>query len=267
MSHSISRHPVHNRLVPHSSESKRNMPNTTNDLPPPINHIFVDYENVHDIDPTIIGSKTVHVTLMLGAKKTKFDATVVEKLMQHVATVEIIRLTSPGRNALDFTLAYYLGRAALADPCGYFHIVSKDKGFDPLIEHLRGKHIRARRHDDFSNLTFLAPAKPSATTEPVVTTASKQPAPPTPAASPASKSPPKPKPPAAGLEELEARVLKYLRKPTTNRPRTKEKLVSDLITHLGKKITKSDALTLIKIICQAGLLVIDDKGKVIYHLD
>ena len=56
------------------------MPKETNDLPPPVNHVFVDYENVHAVDPSIIGSKTVHVTLLLGAKKTKLDAAVVEKL-------------------------------------------------------------------------------------------------------------------------------------------------------------------------------------------
>jgi hypothetical protein len=223
----------------------------TNDLPPPVNHVFVDYENVHAVDPTIIGSKTVHVTLLLGAKKTKLDATVVEKLMQHAATVEMIRLTSSGRNALDFTLAYYLGRAVLADPCGHFHIVSKDKGYDALIEHLRGKHIFARRHEDFTTLTSSATAKPSAATSSVATLA--------------AKASPKPKPPAS-LEALETRVLEHFRKPTTNRPRTKNKLTSHLISHLGKKVTEAEVLQLIEMLSQAGHLVIGDKGKVTYHL-
>lgn len=215
------------------------MQTETNDLPPPVNHVFVDYENVHTVEPAIIGSKTVHVTLLLGAKNTKLDATVVEKLMQHAATVEMIRLTSSGRNALDFTLAYYVGRAVLADPSGYFHIVSKDRGYDALITHLRSKHIRARRHEDFSTLTFSA--------------------------SPAA-SPPKPKPPVPALESLELRVLVHLRKPSTNRPRTQQKLVSHLVTHLGKKVTETDVLELVQMMSQAGHFVIDDKGKVIYHL-
>jgi len=57
--------------------------------------------------------------------------------------VQLVRLTATGKNALDFTLAYYVGRAVAADPTGFFHIVSKDTGYDPLIEHLRSKHIRA----------------------------------------------------------------------------------------------------------------------------
>jgi len=228
------------------------MPNEINDLPPPVNHVFVDYENVREVDPAIVGSKTVQLTLLLGAQKTKLDATLVEKLIQYAATVEMVRLKSSGRNALDFALAYYLGRAVHADPCGYFHIVSKDKGYDALIEHLRSKHIRVHRHDSFTTLTFTPRTKPAVATPPVATSA--------------AKSPTKVKPVPTHLESLEARVLEHLRKPATNRPRTKQKLVSHLITHLGKKVTEAEVLDLVELIGQAGHLVIDEKGKVIYHL-
>jgi len=227
------------------------MPNESNDLPPPINHVFVDYENVHAVDPAIIGSRAVHVTLLLGARKTKLDATVVEKLMQHAATVEMIRLTSSGRNALDFALAYYLGRAVVADPCGHFHIVSKDKGYDALIEHLRSKRIFARRHEDFTTLTSSAAAKPAVSTLPSTLLATK----------------PQPKVETVALREKAARVLEHFRKPTTNRPRTKNRLTSHLVSHLGKKVTEAEVSRIIEMLSQAGHLVIDDKGKVTYHLD
>src|SRR5215831_6557733 len=130
------------------------MTTNSSDLPLPVNHIFVDYENVHTVDSSIFGNKTVHLTLLLGANKAKLDSELVEKLLNHAAAVELIRLESSGRNALDFSLAYYVGRAVAANPLGHFHIVSKDKGYDPLIEHLRSKHIRVKRHGDFSTLTF-----------------------------------------------------------------------------------------------------------------
>jgi len=244
------------------------MQTETNDLPPPVNHIFVDYENVREVDPAIIGAKTVHVTLLLGAQKTKLDATLVEKLLQHAAHVELIRLKSSGRNALDFALAYYLGRAVLADPCGYFHLVSKDTGYDPLIEHLRSKHIRVRRHDDYSTLTLSAPPKASAVTTP----ATPKLAPPVTPATPSQKTPvpatkpePRPKPEPSDLEKLEAKVLAHLRKPATKRPGTQKNLVSYLISHLGKKITEAQALALINMLSRDGHLAVDDKGKVTYH--
>src|SRR6266436_4928242 len=121
------------------------MPTATH-LPPPVNHVFVDFENVHEVDLAIIGSKAVSFTLLVGSRQTKLDVSIVEKLLQHATSVQLVRLTSGGKNALDFVLAYHVGRAAAADPAGCFHIVSRDTGFNPLVEHLRSKHIRAHRH-------------------------------------------------------------------------------------------------------------------------
>ena len=228
------------------------MPNETNDLPPPVSHIFVDFENIHEIDLAVIGNKTVHFTLLLGSRQTKLDVALVEKLLHHAATVELVRLTSAGKNALDFTLSYYVGRAAVADPTGYFHIVSKDAGFDPLIEHLRSKRIRAHRHEDFTRLTLSAATKPLGSA-------------PVPAA-PAVKAPPKPKAQPSHLEALEARALQHLRKRATYRPGNKKRLVSDLVTHLGNKITEAEALQLVEFLGEAGHLVINEKDMITSHL-
>src|SRR5712671_5860251 len=118
------------------------MPASATHLPPPVNHVFVDFENVHKVDLAVIGNKAVSFTLLVGPRQTKLDVSLVEKLFERAVSVQLVRLTSAGRNALDFTLAYYVGRAVAADPTGYFHIVSKDMGFDPLIEHLRSRHVR-----------------------------------------------------------------------------------------------------------------------------
>jgi len=230
------------------------MNRTVPDLPPPVNHIFVDFENVHSIDLAVIGSKTVHLTLLLGPRQTKLDVTLVEKLLQHAAAVQLVRLVSGGSNALDFTIAYYVGLAVAADPSGFFHIVSKDAGYDPLIEHLRSKHIRARRHDDFTALMFSAPGKLPLTAPPPATLK--------------PKSPPKLRaqsPVVAVLDETEKRVLEHLSQPFT-RPRTRARLLSFLIALHGHKMTEAEALTLVENLGQAGHLVIDAKGKVNYHL-
>ena len=173
-----------------------------------MNHVFVDFENVHEVDPAVIGARSVSLTLLLGARQTKLDAALVEKLMEHAATVQLVRLTSSGKNALDFALAYYVGRAVMADPTGRFHIVSRDTGFDPLIEHLRSRHIHAHRHDDFTPLTSSAPAKP----------------------------------PSAPPEDLLTRVLEHLRKHVTNRPKRKKTLVSHLLAFSGNAATEADVL-------------------------
>ena len=114
----------------------------------------------------MIGAKAVSFTLMVGAKQTKLDTELVEKLMGHSSSVRLVGLKSSGKNALDFALAYYLGRAALADPAAYFHIIAKDGGYDPLIEHLRDRHINVRRHVSCAELTFSWPGKAVAVSEP-----------------------------------------------------------------------------------------------------
>jgi hypothetical protein len=198
---------------------------------PPINHVFVDFENVHEVDPSVIGARSVSLTLLLGARQTKLDAALVEKLLEHAASVQLVRLTTSGTNALDFALAYYVGRAAVADPTGWFHIVSKDTGFDPLIEHLRSRHIHARRHDDFTTLTFSAPAK----------------LPPTPP------------------EDLMPRVLEHLAKHVNNRPKRKKTLVSHLLAFSGNGATEADALGLVERLVKDRRISIGEKDAVTYH--
>ena len=101
-----------------------------------MNHVFVDFENGQKINLALVGNKAVSLVLLIGMKQ-KVSGELVERLMEYAASVQLIRLTLTGRNALDFTLAYYVGRAVLSDPTGYFHIISKDTGYDPLVEHLK----------------------------------------------------------------------------------------------------------------------------------
>ena len=54
-------------------------------LPPPVNHVFVDFENVHEIDLSIIGSKAVSFMLLVGARQTKLDVELVARLLEHAA--------------------------------------------------------------------------------------------------------------------------------------------------------------------------------------
>ena len=155
--------------------------------------------------------------------------------MENAASIQLVRLTTSGRNALDFALAYYVGRAVAADPTGHFHIVSKDTGFDPLIEHLRSRHIHADRHDDFAPLTA-----------------------PTPVSAPA-------KPPSAAQEDLLTRASEHLRKLVTNRPKRKKTLISHLRSRFDKTATDAAMLDLVDRLSKAGHLTIREKDAVTYH--
>lgn len=229
----------------------------TNDALPPMNHVFVDFENMHHVDLSVLGAKAVSFTLLLGAKQTKLDVALVEKLMAHAASVQLIRLTSSGKNALDFALAYYLGRSVLADPTAYFHVVAKDGGYDPLIEHLRSRGFRARRHESFDTLTFSGPPKAAATVAS---------APPVPAPKAKAKAVAKPKAAVAGPVDHMARAVERLRKNVKSRPNTKTKLLRDLKAKMGNAATDQDAMAILDGLIKRGHITIADNEGVAYHL-
>ena len=222
------------------------------DTPTPVNHVFVDFENVHTVDTSLIGAKAVTLTLLMGAKQTKLDVDIVEQLLKHAASVQLIRLKSSGKNALDFALAYELGRAAATHPRDYFHIVSKDQGFKPLIEELRLKNIRVRLHADFSTLTFAADGALAKITS-------------TDASAGAKLPPPLPLVPVI-LSDNAQRILENLRKGTA-RPRTKKTLVAHAVSLLGKKVVPLEAEKAVEELIKSGHVTLNDKGALTYHLD
>lgn len=221
-------------------------------LTPPIDHVLVDFENVCEIDTTIFAAKNVDFRLLLGAGQTKLDIGLVEKLLLHAASVQLVRLTSRGKNALDLTLAYYLGEALAADPTGIFHIVSKDKGFDPLIQHLQSKHHQVQRHDSFASVTFGGLPKsrqsdPSATLPMCV--------------------PAKTKTAPLSLDGLLDQAVAQLRKTAAHRPKSRISLLRYLITYLRPEVTETTAESIIEALASTGHLAIDGKGAVSYSLE
>ena len=92
------------------------------------NHVFVDFENVCEIDPDILEKETSTFTLLLGARPNETESRAGRETLAPCLVGAVG--SSSFQNALDFTLAYYLGKAVTADPNGFFHVVSKDSGFD-----------------------------------------------------------------------------------------------------------------------------------------
>jgi hypothetical protein len=225
------------------------------ELSPPMNHVFVDFENVHQIDLSIIGDKSVSFMLLVGASQTKFNVELVEKLMERAASIQLERLKSSGKNALDFALSFYVGRAVAADPTGYFHIISKDKGFDPLIEHLRSRNIRARRHNDFAELSFTAPPKPAAI---------KSPSAGSPSVPPKAQIAPK-NAAAKPRSDALSRVLAGLRKNPKSRPGTRTALLHYIQTLMAWP-DEAKAAKFVGKLEKDGHLSLSDKGAVTYPL-
>jgi hypothetical protein len=231
---------------------------------PPVNHIFVDFENVHEVEHSVIGQESVRLTLLLGPNQKKLDADLVEKLLQHASSVHLVRLTNSGRNALDFTLAYYVGRAAVLDPSGFFHIISRDTGYDPLVAHLRSNAVQARRHPDFASLqSLLHPSAPPAS-RPAIPPA---PVPAKNVATPKlSKAAKQQAQLALVLDEHATRALEHLKGHPKNRPAREKTLTRHVLALFGNKITEAEATHVTEALRHAGHIEITEKGAVTYRL-
>jgi len=124
-------------------------------LPPRMNYIFVDFENVHETDLDRIANRPVQVILVLGEQHKKLPVLLVKKLLQYAGQVRLVETGRSGRNAADLVLANYIGEVKKADPHGYIHILSKDTDFDALIGHHRENGTLAARHTSFSEIPVL----------------------------------------------------------------------------------------------------------------
>lgn len=122
------------------------------------NYIFVDFENVQEVDLGLLAGKPVSVIFILGERHRTLPVEMVDQLLCNASQVRVVRSTKPGKNTLDFVLACEVGIQAAKDPKGFFHILSKDKGFDALVAHLKKEGFHASRHEVFAKIPALARA-------------------------------------------------------------------------------------------------------------
>ena len=95
------------------------------------------------------------VFVFVGANQTKLPFETAAALQKLGSRAEYVKISGNGSNALDFHIAYYIGAIAATDPTAYFHIVSKDTGFDPLIQHLKTKKIFADRVKNVGDIPLV----------------------------------------------------------------------------------------------------------------
>ncbi|MFD3162585.1 PIN domain-containing protein [Herpetosiphon sp. NSE202] len=109
------------------------------------NFVLIDYENVQPATIETLNYEHVRLLIFVGANQTKVPIEIAVALQQLGERASYVKISSNGNNALDFHIAFYIGQLAAQEPNAYFHIVSKDTGFDPLIQHLKTKKILAKR--------------------------------------------------------------------------------------------------------------------------
>ena len=119
------------------------------------NYVLIDYESVQPEDLSALQHDHFRVVVFLGAHQSKISYETASALQQMGSNAEYIKISGTGPNALDFHIAFYVGQLAARDPEAYFHIVSRDTGFDPLLSHLKTRKLRALRVKTVSDIPLL----------------------------------------------------------------------------------------------------------------
>ncbi len=115
-------------------------------------YVLIDHENVQPKDLALLNGQPVHVIVFLGATQARLSAELAVAMQARGANGTYVRINATGRNALDFHIAFYLGELAAKDPSASFHVISKDNGYGPLLEHLRSRGVDARGSETLAPL-------------------------------------------------------------------------------------------------------------------
>lgn len=226
------------------------------------NYVLIDYENLPVKSLELLQEPHFRLRVFLGPKNSKLPTELVVAMQRMGERGEYVVLETSSPNALDFHIAYYLGRLALEEPTSFFHIISADKGFDPLLKHLKGKGIFAVRSESFEAMPCFKAlpalkATIAATAAGESKSASSTPAP--------SKSTPKAE--KATLSGQLKVAMHDLISRKGARPRTIAKLINTIHSTLGKTsgVKLAEAEAVYKQLCDQGFVKVNGE-KVTYSL-
>jgi hypothetical protein len=191
------------------------------------NIVLVDFESVQPISFGQLSPDYFRVKVFVGATQSKLSFELVTAIQQMGDRAEYIKIAGVGRNALDFHIAYYIGRIASAEPEAFFHIISKDTGFDPLIQHLKERGIYCGRWESIEEIPAVKAAQ--------------------------VKSP----------EERAILFLSRLLQPKATKPRTEKTLRSAISGHFQKQLSEEEITAIVDALRRPGHLSITE-GKVVY---
>jgi len=191
--------------------------------------VLIDFENVQPRNLELLTKHPFQVYVFVGASQTKVSFDLADSMQLLGNNAKYIKISGNGQNALDFHVAYYVGELAAKDPDARFYIVSKDKGFDTLIEHLTKRKIGIQRVKDLVQIPLLRVSSKTSSDKKI------------------------------------AAIVKNLGGRGQSRPRKVRTLENTINTLFTEKLDKNELASLIKELQERKLIVVN-KGNVSYKL-
>jgi hypothetical protein len=190
----------------------------------PTNYVLIDFENVQPKNLEILTTHPFKIFVFVGANQTKVPFDLATAMQGFGDNAKYIKISGNGQNALDFHIAFYIGQLSLQDPEGFFHIISKDTGFDPLIKHLRTKKIRVHREKDLAEIPVLRISS------------------------------------ATNNDEKISAIIKNLAGRGQSRPRKVKTLANTINSLFTKKLEENELSALIKVLIERKYIVVKDSN-------
>jgi hypothetical protein len=182
------------------------------------NIVLIDFENVQPESLAALERAHFKVIVFIGAGQTKVPFEIASALQRMGANAEYVQISGHGKNALDFHICFYIGQLAAQDPAAYFHVISKDHGFDPLIRHLKSRKIFCTRSAGIDDIPLVKAG--------------------------GRKSP----------DEKAQLFIEMLRQPKATKPRALKSLSSAVAAYFHKQITGAEVEAVIAAMQERGFI-------------
>lgn len=119
------------------------------------NYVLIDFENIQPRNLPLLNGTAFKVYVFLGSNQSKVPIEFARELQKLGPDAQYVQISGNGSNALDFHIAFTIGELSQSDPNAFFHIISKDTGFDPLIKYAKQKGILVQRSKEVADIPIL----------------------------------------------------------------------------------------------------------------
>ncbi|SOZ39681.1 PIN domain-containing protein [Cupriavidus neocaledonicus] len=120
--------------------------------------LLVDLENKHKVDLSSLDD-SFRAIIFIGASQNPPKISRKPATAHRFSRVDFLKISGNGKNALDFHIAFELGRTFEKAPDTECFVLSGDKGFDPLLNHLNSSGMSCRRVESIAEIVPTAVAR------------------------------------------------------------------------------------------------------------
>ena len=223
--------------------------------------LLVDYENIGKLDLGAI-PEGVRVPFFFGASQRTVPTEFLKAALKLGERFVPIDIEGQGKNALDFHIAFYLGEYLALAPRIACVILSKDKGFDPLVRHLARRGFAVRRANSMAEALGPRSAPAAAPRSHAAGARSGAAGGGRPGGRTSAR---RGSPPREGGSLRDEALHLLAGTQGLRRPRKRKGLIAVLHSHFSQKVPESELQRLVDELIAAGNLS-EANGAITYHL-